>query len=69
MNVHIPVALTRPEDRPRSGRTSTVGWDRLRPHIAAAVDLRDDEFIKDIVITPDGIQVYFGTMADLTRAR
>lgn len=64
MRVHIPVALTQPSARPRSGTTSTASWDQLRPHIAEAIRLRPNEFITDIVITMDGIQVYIGTIGE-----
>ncbi len=58
MRVHIPVALTLPEARPRSGVSSTASWDQLKEHIAASVNLKPDEAITDIVVTMDGIQVY-----------
>ena len=46
----------KPDFRPTSGMSSSISWERMYPHLAKEINLKDDERITGIVVDENGIQ-------------
>lgn len=64
MKVDFSVEKHHTPGRKLSGLGSHVSWERLKPHLEAAVALKDGEKIVGITVEDSGIQVWMEHQED-----